>query len=77
VRRHQDGEVDDAVLLCTNQLVAIDQQNLAVPLVIEQQVRHIARLGDLQYPGSFLRKGLVERDVVRFPPGCAQQRDER
>ncbi len=64
--RHQHREVDDAVLLGADQLLAVYQQYGFCPVVQGHQLLDAARLGLLGYAEAAIGQCLAQREVGRL-----------
>ena len=74
-RRHQDREVEDAILLGSDQLLAVDQKNAQPPFVLEPKFGHGSGFGDFHDLGLAIGQCLVEGAIVGLPvPVGAQER---
>jgi hypothetical protein len=77
VRGREDGEVEHAVLLGADELLAVEQQHGAHRVVDEEQLRHAAALRHLGDPGEAARERLAEREVAGLGRAGPQQREHR
>ena len=79
--RHEDREVDDAVLLRAHQLVAIDEQHGQVAAVLRLEFRHARGAREFADEEQLAGDGFVERQVGRrlvlaAGPRPADERDD-
>src|SRR5215204_3368477 len=79
MRRHQDGEIDDAVLLGADELLAIEDEDRLRAFVAHTQLRDASLLGDLGDLRPAIAEALIEGEVERLTLGVgrAQQRQHR
>ena len=76
VGRHQHAEIEDAVLLGADQLLAIEEQDRSTALIDEPQLRDAALLRDLGHTGAAAPQRLVEEQVIRLGDPIGEQGEE-
>ena len=64
MRRHENGEVDDAILLGADELLTVEDEDGHVAVVHERQFRDPARLGHFRHLDEACRQALVESEIV-------------
>ena len=68
MRVHQDRQVDDPVLLRTNQLLAVDDQDAFRAAIDDAQIRDAALLRDFRHFHQARRQRIVQDAVARHSP---------
>jgi hypothetical protein len=76
VGRHQHAEIEDAILLGADQLLAIEEQDRSTALIDEPQLRDAALLRDLGDAGAAAPQRLVEEQVIRLGDPVGEQGEE-
>lgn len=76
VCRGEDREIEDAILLGADQLLAIEQQHGTIPVVDEAKLRHRTRRGDLGHAGSPVGQGGIEQSIDRLGHAIGQEREQ-
>jgi hypothetical protein len=73
LRRHEHGHVEDPVLLCAGELLAVVEQDVRIERVMRQELRHGPGRVDLGHAEAE-RDRLLEQDVVRARLALREQR---
>lgn len=76
VRRGQDAQVEDTVLLSADQFLPVEQQHRQVAQVDEAQLRNMPRLRDLRDPGAAVGQCLIQEPLARLSQSFGQEREE-